>query len=161
MTDKTDFEKIGVNTIRPFKKNGRWVFERDGRTYDMAPAEITDAVLDPLVVGADRLIALGSQAKGIKNPENGFVLMFSETFFPNADVLFTLAKPLFDGWVYDVSELNLKGLLPGQAAWVCPYITMYFPEPPKTLYLKIEADPGIEALFDPETQWNHPDGSGL
>lgn len=143
MADKTEFEKIGVNTIRPFKWNGRWVFEHQGQKFDLAPAGIMDAVLSPLVIGADRLIALGCEMKGIANPENGFLLLFSTEYFPNADVKFNLHEQKFNGWIYNVEELNLKGLLPGQAAWVCPYLVKYYPEPPTTLYLKIEADNGI------------------
>ena len=139
----SDFDKIGVKTIRPFKSNGRWVFKHEGRLLDMAPAEIMDVVLSPLVIGADRLIAAGCQMKNIPNPENGFVLMFSEEFFPNADVKFNYVEQKFNGWIYAVEELNLKGLMPGQSAWVCPYMAYYYPEPPKTLYLKVEADDGI------------------
>lgn len=138
--EKSDFAKIGVNTIRPFKHNGRWVFERDGRKYDMAPAAIMDVALSPLVVGADKLIALGCKMKGIENPDSGFLLLFSEEYFPNADVKFTLGEPKANGWIYSIEELNLKGLMPGQSAWVCPYMVMYYPAPPKTLYLKIEPD---------------------
>lgn len=137
---KTDFEKIGVNTIRPFISNGRWMFEKNGKNYDMAPAAIMDVVLSPLVIGADKLIALGCKLKNIKNYEKGFLLLFSEEYFPNADVKFILSEPKANGWIFNVEELNLKGLLPGQAAWVCPYMMMYYPEPPKTLYLKIEED---------------------
>jgi hypothetical protein len=136
--EKTEFEKIGVTTIRPFKTNGRWVFQKDGKTYDMAPADIMTVALSPLVAGVDKLIALGCQLKNIENPENGFLLLFSETYFPNADVKFTLSEPKAGGWIYSVEELNLKGLMPGQSAWVCPYMVMYYKTPPKTLYLKVE-----------------------
>ena len=142
LTEKTDFEKIGVNIIRPFMSNGRWMFEKNGKNYDMAPAGIMDVVLSPLVIGADKLIALGCKLKNIKDYENGFLLLFSEEYFPNADVKFTLLEPKANGWIFNVEELNLKGLLPGQAAWVCPYMVMYYPEPPKTLYLKIEENHG-------------------
>lgn len=143
MADKTDFEKIGVNTIRPFKENGRWLFTHNGQKLDLAPAGVMDTVLSPLVIGVDRLIAVGCGMKGIENPEAGFTLMFSQEYFPNADVKFNLREQKFNGWIYDVEELNLKGLMPGQGAWVCPYLVMYYPEPPKTLYLKIEADQEI------------------
>lgn len=140
MPEENDFAKIGVNTIRPFIHNGRWVFEEKGRKYDMAPAGIMDITLSPLVAGADKLIALGCSMKGIENPENGFLLLFSQEYFPNADVKFTLTEPKANGWIYSVEELNLKGLLPNQSAWVCPYMAMYYPEPAKILYLKIEKD---------------------
>lgn len=138
MLEKSEFDKIGVNVIRPFKHNDRWMFERDGRKYDMAPAGIMDVVLSPLVVGVDKLIVLGCQMRGIKNSENGFSLLFSEEYFPNADVKFILKESKASGWIYSIEELNLTGLMPGQCAWICPYMIMYYPEPPKNLYLKIE-----------------------
>lgn len=137
---KTDFQKIGVNVIRPFQSNGRWVFRHNEINYDMAPAGIMDVVLSPLVIGADRLIALGCKMKGISDPEKGFLLLFSEEYFPNADVKFNFVESKHDGWVYSVEELNLKGLMPGQSAWLCPYMTFFYPNPPKSLYLKVEPD---------------------
>jgi hypothetical protein len=138
VNSKTEFEKIGVNVIRPFKKNDRWVFTHNNTNYDLAPAGITDVCLSPLVIGVDRLIALGCNLKKINNPEEGFDLLFSEQYFPNADVKFNFKEEKFDGWIYDVEELNLKGLLPGQAAWICPYMRFYYQEIPRTLYLKVE-----------------------
>jgi hypothetical protein len=138
--EKIDYyQKMGINSVKPFKKNGRWVFKADnGMVYDMAPAQATEAILDPLVIGADRLIAVGCKLKGIKNPESGFLLLFSKDYFPNADVKFNLSEPKFTGWVYTVEELNLKGIPVGQAAWVCPYITQFYSQPPQSVYLRIE-----------------------
>lgn len=140
-TQKTDFEKIGVNTIRPFKKDGRWVFNKDGKIWDMAPAQLTDISLSPVVVGADRMILAGCALKKIQTPENGFLVLFSEQWFPGCDVKLTLKENKFDGWLYDVTPESLQGLMPGQGAWICPYMKMYYNNPPQTLYLKIEATP--------------------
>lgn len=140
--EKSEFEKIGVSTIRVFSRNGRWLFRKNGRTYDMAPAVLTEFQLSPLTLGADQLIMNGCGLKGIKNPENGFLLLFSKEYFPKADAKFTLDKDKFGGWIYNVEEINLRGILPGQAAWVCPYLNLYFETPPPTLYLGLEADDG-------------------
>lgn len=137
---KTDFEKIGVNTIRPFKKDGRWVFRKDGRVWDMAPAQLTDAALSPIVIGADRMILTGCALKNIPNPENGFLVLFSEQWFPGCDVKLTFKENKYDGWLYDVTSENLQGLMPGQGAWLCPYMTMYYKDPPQTIFLKMEPD---------------------
>ena len=139
--EKTDFQKIGVNTIRPYKCDGRWVFKSAGGVvYDMAPAQLTDMALSPIVVGADRLIMTGCKLKNIENPENGFLVLFSEQWFPGCDVKLVLKENKFDGWLYDVESEELQGLLPGQGAWLCPYMTMFYKEPPKTIYLKMETD---------------------
>jgi hypothetical protein len=135
-----EFQKIGVNVIRPYMSNGRWVFKMNDKVFDMAPAGIMDVVLSPLIVGADKLIALGCQKKNIPNPEKGFLLLFSENYFPNADVKFNFIEIKHNGWIYSVEDLNLKGSLPGQCAWLCPYMSFYYSEPPKTLYLKVEAN---------------------
>ena len=137
-TEKTDLEKIGVEVIRPFKKSNRWVFEKDGHTYDMAPAEALEVNLSPLVIGADKIISIGCKMKGIESPEEGFNLLFSQNYFPNADVKLVYVEEKFGGWIYSVEELNLKGLLPGQSAWVCSYMGLYFSGPPKNIYLKAE-----------------------
>jgi len=139
-TPKTDFEKIGVHTIRPFKQNGRWVFQKDNRTWDMAPAQLTDVSLSPIVVGADRMILTGCALKNIPNPENGFLVLFSEEWFPGCDVKMTLKENKYDGWLYDVTSENLQGIMPGQGAWLCPYMTMFYAEPPKTIFLKMESE---------------------
>lgn len=139
--EKTEFEKIGVNTVRPFQQNGKWVFEKDKKLYEMAPAGIMDVVLSPLIIGADKLIALGCKEKNIPNPEKGFLLLFSENYFPNADVKFTFLEIKHNGWIYAVENVNLKStVMPGQCAWLCPYMYFFYTQPPKTLYLKMEAD---------------------
>lgn len=137
MEIKDEFEKIGVKTIKPFVHNGKWVFEYNGINYDFAPTAIMDFTMKPTIVGADKLLAAGCKTKNIKNPENGFMLLFSEEYFPNADVKFTHENNLYNGQVYKVEGLNLK-VNEGQLAWICPYLTIYFKETPKTLYLKIE-----------------------
>jgi hypothetical protein len=133
-----DLEKIGVKKIKPFVKDGRWVFEINSKIYDMAPAQITEVYLSPLVIGIDKIIVSGCKIKGIKNPENGFNLLFSEQYFPNADVKFNFTEQKFNGWIYSVEELNLKGLRPDQSAWICSYMSLYFSSPPKTIYIKAE-----------------------
>ena len=51
---------------------------------------------------------------------------------------FEYQEPKYDGWVYKVTEMNLKGLMVGQCAWLCPYLKFYFSEAPTQLYLKID-----------------------
>jgi hypothetical protein len=136
--EKTEFDRIGVNTLRIYQKNGRWVFDKNGAAYDMAPAGFTEMSLDPLVIGADRLLATGCRMKGMATPERGFLLLFSESYFPMSDVKFVYREPKFDGWVYDVEEMNLTGLMPGQAAWMCPYMKFFYETPPRILFIKLE-----------------------
>lgn len=138
----TDFDKIGVNTLRPFKSKERWVFKYNETLYDLAPAGIMDVVLSPLIVGVDKLISIVCQLKSIPNSEEGFTLLFSEQFFPNADAKLNFSDQKHGGWIYGIEELNLKGFMPGQRVWLCPYMAMYYLEPPKTLYIKMEPSDG-------------------
>lgn len=142
--EKSEFDKIGVNVVRIFMREGRWVFRHGDGVYDMAPAGITDAVLSPVVLGADRMIRAGCSIKNIPDPEGGFNLLFSEQQFPGCDVQLSYVESRFDGWVYDVEPVNLGGVMAWQQAWVCPYLTFYFDQPPRIIYLKMEPKDGVE-----------------
>ena len=135
----SDLEKIGVKSINPFVHNGRWVFEHEGTKYDLAPAGMTEMIFTPLIIGVDQMVANGCKQKNIQNPENGFTLLFSAEYFPNADVKLNLIEPKFNGWLYAIEELNLKDIIPGMKVWVCPYMTFFYgTEAVKTLYIKLE-----------------------
>lgn len=127
-----------MNVIHPYKTGNRWVFKHGTRVLDLAPAGIMDAVLSPLIIGVDKLISLGCQKKNIPETDKGFTLLFSEQFFPNADVKLDFKEIKYNGWIYGVEGLGVKDVMPGQATWICPYMSYYYPEPPKVLYLKIE-----------------------
>ena len=135
--NRSDLEKLGINSFKVSKSDGRWVFEKNGKKYDFAPAQITDAALSPVVVGADRLINLGCKSKNVQDYENGFALLVSNNYFPACDVRLEYKEPLYDGWLYDVYSENLQGVMKGQQTWICPYIKFYYEEPPKILYLKM------------------------
>lgn len=134
----TDFEKIGAIAIECLQKNGRWVFLKDGSLFDLAPAGATEFALSPIVWGIDRLLGNGAKLLGIPNPEQGCLLVISQNFLPKSDVKLNYLEQQFDGWLYAVEELNLKGLLPGQKAWICPYMKYFFNEPPESIFVKIE-----------------------
>lgn len=138
-TRRQDYEKMGIHAFFVIKKNQQWVFERNGDYYPFAPAILTSATLSPIIVGTDRLINIGCKIKKVKDYENGFLLLVGDDYFPACDVKMSYKEPLYDGWVYDVEEVNLKGLMADQGAWLCPYIKFYYPEPPKILYLKMES----------------------
>lgn len=135
--NRSDLEKLGINSFKVSKSGGRWVFEKDGRKYDFAPAQITDAALSPVVVGADRLINLGCKSKNMPDYEKGFMLLVSNNYFPACDVRLEYKEPLYDGWLYNVYGENLQGVMADQQTWICPYIKFYYPDPPIKLYLKM------------------------
>jgi len=135
---KSEFEKIGATAIECLKQNGRWVFRHNGSLLDLAPAGATEFALSPIVWGIDRLLGNGVQLLNLQNAEKGCHLVVSQGFLPKSDVKLTFIEPQFDGWLYSVEEMNLKGLLPGQKAWICPYMKYFFNDPPATLFIKIE-----------------------
>jgi hypothetical protein len=136
--EEQEYKRMGVDIIRPYSLSGRWVFEKDTRTYDFAPAQVVDAMLDPVIVGADKLISVGCRLKGIEEPEKGFFVLFSTNYFPNADVKLIFVESKFDGWVYSVEALNLKGVPANQYAWVCSYLKLQYSNPPENIFLRIE-----------------------
>jgi hypothetical protein len=137
--DIEDYKKIGVDVLRIYKQKNRWFFKKDGVAYDMAPAEIVDFMLSPLIIGANRLIEAGFKAKGMKESSD-FYLLFSGIYFPNADVKLKYSEPKFNGWIYDIEGLNIHVDKTVTSVWVCPYLGAHYSELPRTLYLRIEED---------------------
>ena len=88
--------------------------------------------------GIDRLLATGIRLRGLEDAESGCLMVVSEGFVPKSDVRMTYLEPQFDGWLYRVEEMNLKGLLPEQKAWICPYMKYFFPSAPESLHIRIE-----------------------
>jgi len=134
---KNDYEKMGIKSFKVMKSKGKWVFERNGDIYDFAPAQLTSASLNPIVIGTDAIINIACKTKGIVDYEGGFVLLVNDNYFPMCDVRIEYIEPFYDGWVYDVLSENLQGLMPSQKTWICPYIKFYYSEPPLKLYLKM------------------------
>ena len=60
---RSDYEKMGIKPFSVLKSGGKWVFEHEGEMYDFAPADTTDAMLSPVIIGADRLINYGCKIK--------------------------------------------------------------------------------------------------
>ena len=59
----------------PYNYNGMWVFDD----------ERVDLDKEPFVSGADTMIDTAIAIKGIQNADSGFLLVFSEFPFPDAD----------------------------------------------------------------------------
>jgi len=133
-----DYKKIGVEVIKIYKSRNSWVFKRDGREYNMAPSEAVRSVLSPTILGANRVIEVGCNLKGIKNPDDGFFLLFSNDYFPNSDVKLSFQEIKFDGWVYSLEGINLDVPKIVESIWVCPYLGLHYTKGvPKTIYLRI------------------------
>ena len=118
--------KNAINVIKPFKWNGMWVFDDDR----------VDLVKEPFVAGADTMIDKAIEIKGIQNADKGFLLIFSEFPFPDADFEITWIRAENSGNVYlarfehDGEEIVMEG-------WLCPALNLYYPDAPKKLYLQL------------------------
>jgi len=134
-----EYKKIGVEVIRIYKKSSNdWVFRRDGHEYNMAPAEAVRSSLSPTILGANRIIEAGCSLKNIKNPENGFYLLFSTEYFPYSDVKLNFKEVKFEGWVYSLEGLNLQVPSIVESIWICPYLAVHYNKGiPNTLYLRV------------------------
>lgn len=111
-----------ISVIKPYKWEGLWVFDDPG----------VDLVREPFVAGADTMIDIALQEKGIKNADSGFLLVFSATRFPGVDLELTWVKKDCGGNVYSWKEANMEG-------WLCPALLKYFAEPPQTIYAQLKA----------------------
>ena len=110
-----------ITVIKPYKWEGLWVFDDDR----------VELVKEPFVGGADTLIDLAVEQKGITNAKEGFLLLFSATRFPGADLELEWVREELDGNVYLWREQNQEG-------WLCPALLKYFDAAPKNLFVQLK-----------------------
>lgn len=117
--------------------NGKWVFEKDNKKYDLAPSGIVEFALNPLIFGVDKFLEKTCALKNIKS--TNLKLSYSNEYIPNADVKINFVEQKLNGYVYSLEELNLKGFYPGQAIWICSYMLMFYETYPNEFYLKLSS----------------------
>ena len=115
-----------INVIKPYKWNGMWVFDDDRVGLDK----------EPFVAGADTMIDAAIAMKGIQNAHQGFVLVFSEYPFPDADMEINWLREESSGNVYKW-EFEEEGEPRVMEGWLCPALNLYYPDAPETLYLQL------------------------
>jgi hypothetical protein len=111
-----------IAVIYPYKHEGMWVFDD----------ERVGLVQEPFVAGADVLIDKALEAKGIKDGDKGFRLIFSAGEFPLYDFKFSWLREGDGGNWYFSDDFNMEG-------WLCPALFEYFDKAPKEIYTKFEA----------------------
>lgn len=139
LIDIEDYKKLNVEAIKIEKNKKAWVFRRNGRIYDMAPADVVKSSLSPTVFGANKVIDAGFKIKGIKDADS-FYLLFSQEYFPKADVELIFSEIKYDGWIYNIKGLNIKVPEVVTSIWICPYLGTHYKETPKHLFLRMEED---------------------
>ena len=110
-----------IAAIYPYKNNGLWVFDDERVGLDK----------EPFVSGADMLIGLALEAKGITDGEDGFRLLFSAGEFPRYDFKLTWGREGDGGNWYHSEDFKIE-------AWLCPALFKYFEVVPKEIFTKFE-----------------------
>jgi N-formylglutamate amidohydrolase len=112
-----------INVIKPYLWNNVWVFDDPARGLDK----------EALVSGIPEIITHVCSQNGIRDPQNGFVVIFSGSPFPDAAVVLEHLRPDGSGsgnW-YKLQGTNMEG-------WLCPALLRYFESPPAKIYLQVK-----------------------
>lgn len=108
-----------IMIITPYMYGGHWVFDDAN----------VDLVREPFVMGIDEMIT--GMVSTFENPEEGFVILFSESPFPGYTLSLERMYEEFDGNWYKSEELGSNG-------WLCPALFKYFDEAPQHIYVQIK-----------------------
>ncbi|MGH7225521.1 MAG: DUF6717 family protein [Gemmataceae bacterium] len=109
-----------IKAIRPYKWEGVWVFDDPAVGLDK----------EALVAGMPELIEIATAQAGIREPEKGFVALFSKDPFPTAQVCLERVREESGGNVYRWPEIGREG-------WLCPALFRYFDRAPERLYIEV------------------------
>lgn len=104
-----------IFTIFPYKFVGAWVFDDDR----------VGLVREAFVAGADTLL------DRLTGGRDKCSIVFSDKEFPGFDVKLD-RKDLFPEWGTDYFCEQLA-----HDVWLCPALNLYYPESPRTIYLKV------------------------
>jgi hypothetical protein len=115
-----------IFVIKPFKWHGMWVFDDQRVGLDK----------EPFVAGADTMIDTAVRLKGITNADDGFLMVFSDQPFPDADFELDWPRPDGNGNVY-LGRFEIEGQIQDMEGWLCPALNLYYPEAPKKLYVQV------------------------
>ena len=86
-------------------------------------------VREPFVGGADTMI--DAATRGIPKAEEGFLAVFSASYFPNAEIVLEWVGEEGGGNVYRWPQQEMEG-------WLCPALLKYFPKAPEKLYIHVK-----------------------
>jgi hypothetical protein len=115
--------KNSINVIKPYLYNGVWVFDDESRGLDK----------EALVAGMPEILEKACSTHGIRDPQNGFVVIFSGNPFPGADVVLEHLRPdeIGDGNWYKLQGTDIEG-------WLCPSLFKYFDSVPQKIYIQLK-----------------------
>jgi hypothetical protein len=111
-----------INVIAPYRYLNTWVFD-DARV---------GLVQEPFISGADSII--DRAVAHIPGARSGFLMLFSSSPFPGYEFRLEWRRPESDGNWYYSPQFDLEG-------WLCPALLLYFPEPPRALFVQVKSKP--------------------
>ena len=111
--------KNSIFVIKPYKWEGMWVFDDPD----------VDLVKEPFVGGADTIIDVATTQ--IPNASQGFLAVFSASYFPDAQIVLEWVREDGSGNVYRWQEKEMEG-------WLCPALLKYFERAPEKLYVQVK-----------------------
>ena len=113
--------------IAPYWDSGTWVFDD----------ERVGLVREPFVSGVPDMI--DHLVRDIPDAREGFRMIFSKTKYPGYGQSLSWRGTEDEGNWYQMDE---EPLLSG---WLCPALSLYFPQPPEKLY--VSAEPLVQAVL--------------
>lgn len=113
-----------IFVIHPYRWHGQFVFDDEARGLDR----------EPFVAGVPKMLELAAAQAGIENPEDGFVLLFSDQPFPGANICLDWQRKEMGGNVYAWN---------GMEGWLCPALERFYPPAvPQHLYVQLQPAKG-------------------
>lgn len=115
---------------------------------------------EAFVCGMSEIMSCAVSKFKIKNAGKGFKMSFSDQPFDGQQVELTWVRPHTFTFEYMHEGKKIHNEIAGniyhtgnsfkkvKAGWLCPALLKYFPEPPKTLYVKVERLPmGVDPIW--------------
>jgi hypothetical protein len=113
-------------------KKGNLFIIHNGWPYDLSASQLVKSNLSPAIRPVDEFLKYASKLKGISD---SFCITLQDEWFFFCDGSMIFSCPFLGGWIYNIEAEKTK--LDYNQVWICPYIKLFFEEPPKKLYLKI------------------------
>lgn len=110
-----------INAIKPYYWEGLWVFDDADKGLDK----------EALVSGMPELIEIATKQLAIKDPQKGFVALFSKDQFPGAQICLDWVREDMSGNVYEWKAVGREG-------WLCPALFHYFDGAPKQIHIQLK-----------------------
>ena len=104
-----------VMVIHPYLHKGTWVFDDEDKGL----------AREPFIAGIDTMLSNIVEMKGLD--KNGFSVLFSGSFLPDAHMTLDWLRADGGGNWYSCPEHGMEG-------WLCPALYKYFEEAPKKIW---------------------------